>query len=139
MPGQNILFHLPGILNQNQVQIISGNSAGLITVVQGSGVTQQDKEDIIDGVWDELLSGHTIAGSAAKILSDISYDTGTSLATALTTIDSKIDTIDAVVDIIEKLTGNDVTKDGSIITIYEADGTTPWRQYDLSNGGRIQA
>ena len=73
------------ILNQNQVQIISGNSAGLITVIQGSGVTQQDKTDIIDGVWDELLSGHSIAGSAAKILSDISQDTGTSLATMLTT------------------------------------------------------
>ena len=41
-----------GILNQNQVQIIPGNAAGLITVVSGSGVTSQDKIDIADAVWD---------------------------------------------------------------------------------------
>ena len=40
-----------GILNQNQVQIIAGNAAGLITVVSGSGVTPQDKLDIADAVW----------------------------------------------------------------------------------------
>ena len=39
-----------GILNQNQVQVIPSNSAGLITVVSGSGVTAQDKTDIIAGV-----------------------------------------------------------------------------------------
>jgi hypothetical protein len=43
-----------GILNQNQVQVIPGNSAGLIKVVSGSGVTQQDKEDIADEVRTEL-------------------------------------------------------------------------------------
>jgi len=41
-----------GILNQNQVQVISGNAAGLIVVVSGSGVTSQDKLDIADAVWD---------------------------------------------------------------------------------------
>ncbi len=40
-----------GILNQNQVQIITGNTAGLI--VAGSGVTEQDKTDIADAVWDD--------------------------------------------------------------------------------------
>ena len=39
-----------GILNQNQVQVIPGNAAGLI--VSGSGVTEQDKTDIVAGVWD---------------------------------------------------------------------------------------
>lgn len=41
-----------GILNQNTVQVISGNAAGLIVVVSGSGVTSQDKIDIADAVWD---------------------------------------------------------------------------------------
>jgi hypothetical protein len=41
-----------GILNQNQVQVIPGNAAGLIVVVSGSGVTSQDKIDIADAVWD---------------------------------------------------------------------------------------
>jgi len=37
-----------------------------------------------------------------------------------------------------KLTGYKVTKSGDVITIYEADGVTPWRQYNLSGGGRVQ-
>ena len=36
----------------NSVSLIIGNSAGLQVVTQGSGVTQQDKDDIILGVWD---------------------------------------------------------------------------------------
>jgi hypothetical protein len=42
-----------GILNQNQVQVIPGNSAGLIKVVQGSGVTENDKLEIAQLVWSE--------------------------------------------------------------------------------------
>lgn len=54
-------------------------------------------------------------------------------------IKAKTDTIDwNDVEEILKLTGNKVTKSGNIITIYEDDGTTPWRRYDLSNGGRVQ-
>jgi len=39
------------ILNQNQVQVIPTNSAGLQIVTQGSGVTEQDKADIAAEVW----------------------------------------------------------------------------------------
>lgn len=44
-----------GILYQNQVQVIPSNSAGLIQVISGSAVTEQDKTDIINGVWDKTL------------------------------------------------------------------------------------
>ncbi len=43
-----------GILNQNQVQVIPGNSAGLIVHVSGSGVTDQDKTEIANAVWNHL-------------------------------------------------------------------------------------
>jgi len=39
---------------------------------------------------------------------------------------------------VAKLTGNDVTLTGTVITIYADDGTTPWRTYDLVNGGRVR-
>ena len=52
-----------GILVQNTVQVIANNSAGLITVVSGSGVTEQDKLDIADRVWDEDKAGHTTPGT----------------------------------------------------------------------------
>jgi hypothetical protein len=61
-----------GILVQNQVQVIPTNSAGLQIVTQGSGVTEQDKLDIADQVWDEMLAQHTDTGSAGEALGNIS-------------------------------------------------------------------
>lgn len=43
------------VMNFNSVNLLIGNSAGLQTVVSGSGVTAQDKTDIIDGVWAKAL------------------------------------------------------------------------------------
>jgi hypothetical protein len=37
---------------------------------------------------------------------------------------------------IEKLVGNRVVRIDDVITIYEDDGVTVWRQYDLANGSR---
>ena len=63
-----------GILNQNLVQVIPTNSAGLIVVTSGSGITEQDKLDIADRVWDETLTGatHNIPTSAGKRLQALS-------------------------------------------------------------------
>lgn len=47
----------------NSVSLIVGNSAGLITVTSGSGVTNQDKQDIIGGVWNAQVSEHIALGS----------------------------------------------------------------------------
>lgn len=56
--NNNIFDVSNGILVQNQVQIISTNAAGLIVTTVGSGVTEQDKLDIADRVWDELVAQH---------------------------------------------------------------------------------
>jgi hypothetical protein len=48
-----------GILNQNQVQVIPTNTAGLIVVTSGSGVTEQDKIDIANKVWINALRSLT--------------------------------------------------------------------------------
>jgi hypothetical protein len=36
-----------------------------------------------------------------------------------------------------RLLGNKVVRVGDIITVYETDDVTIWRQYDLSGGGRV--
>jgi hypothetical protein len=54
-----------GILNQNQVQVIPQNSAGLITVVSGSGVTEQDKTDIRAGLAQEATSLEILSNTDA--------------------------------------------------------------------------
>lgn len=63
--------NIPDVTNINQVSIRSQNSAGLITVTSGSGITAQDKLDIADRVHDELLADHTTAGSLGKALADV--------------------------------------------------------------------
>lgn len=47
--------NLADVKTLNQVSLIIGNSAGLIVKAVGSGVTAQDKTDIIDGVWNKVL------------------------------------------------------------------------------------
>ena len=62
--NNNIFDVAGGILEQNQVQVIPTNAAGLI--VAGSGVTAGDLDDIADAVWDEAAADHTAAGSTGE-------------------------------------------------------------------------
>lgn len=63
---------------------------------------------IADAVLDELLSGHTTAGSLGKAIADIEVDTST-------TLDGKLNTIDGIVDAI--LVDTDVTIPGLIAAL----------------------
>lgn len=81
--NNNIFDVENGVLFQNSVSVISNNAAGLIVHEVGSGVTEQDKLDIADRVWDETLTGsnHNDPTSAGRRLRDISTSviiTGTS-------------------------------------------------------------
>lgn len=52
----------------NQVSLLVGNSAGLVTVVSGSGVTQQDKDDIVNGVWSMDSNENFGVGSIGELV-----------------------------------------------------------------------
>lgn len=56
----------------------------------------------------------------------------------LSTLGDDITESQVMIEVIEKLTGNKVTKSGDIISIFESDGVTLWRRYNLANGGRVQ-
>jgi len=67
--GVNIIggnSNIGDVLNRNQVSVNTANSAGATNV--GSGVTEQDKLDIADRVWDEAKADHATAGSTGKAL-----------------------------------------------------------------------
>ena len=72
----------------------------------GSGVTEQDKVDIISGVWNEVRLGTF--------------------------------TMADMMTIIQRMTYNKVTMVGDIATIYEEDGITIWKTFDLANDGRVE-
>ena len=55
-----------GFLNQNQVQVIPTNSAGLI-INAGQSLGQSDLDNIADAVWIEPIGDHdSVSGSAAE-------------------------------------------------------------------------
>lgn len=60
--------NLLDVLNPNSVSVIPANSAGLQTVVSGSGVTAQDKLDIADEVRVELAAELAAILDARKLL-----------------------------------------------------------------------
>jgi len=81
--NNNIFDVENGILYQNQVQIIPTNAAGLITVVSGSGVTEQDKLDIADRILDELIAEHGEEGSVGLELKKAKQAAQAALAASL--------------------------------------------------------
>lgn len=95
-----------GILVQNQVQVIPQNSAGLITVTSGSGVTEQDKDDIRDRVWNATESSYQTLGTMGRWLS-----------------------------FLRKMIGNKATvaPDDTTSTIYDDDKVSPYHVFDHSD------
>jgi hypothetical protein len=62
------------VTNLNYVSVLAQNSAGLQVVVQGSGVTQQDKDDIVAGVYAHQDAG-IVKGMDADVIDDLALDT----------------------------------------------------------------
>lgn len=91
------------VLNYNSVQVVPNNSAGLITVTSGSGVTAQDKTDIINGVWTKALE----SGLTAEEITRIMLSALTGKTTGVGTSNEIYKSVDTLTDRI------DVTFDGS--------------------------
>ena len=71
--NNNIWDVASGILEQNQVQVIPTNSAGLIVKETLSAITEQDKEDIAALVPEELIADHRTIGSLGEAIRMILY------------------------------------------------------------------
>ena len=74
--SNNNIWDVDGdILVQNQVQVIAQNAAGLIVKTVGSGVTEQDKTDIISGAaeqtWAELTALHADSDSFGELVQSL--------------------------------------------------------------------
>jgi len=62
---------VPTLGNYNVLTELSRSNI-IDTVVSGSGVTSEDKADIIRGVWQEMITNHLEEGSTGKALSTAS-------------------------------------------------------------------
>lgn len=118
--NNNIFDIQNGILVQNNVQVIPGNSAGLQVVVTGSGVTEQDKKDIANEVWNKQSASGDTYGQLVE------------------TIDVNLSNVLDIITEVRKYSANRTKIDSNnyTLTIYDDDGTTPYKVFDLkdSNG-----
>jgi hypothetical protein len=111
--------------------------ADAFTIVEAGG----DPDTIAAAVWAYMVNSARTAGEELENITGVvdSIETKVdSLIAAVSSVDGKIDAQDVVLDALRIITGNDVTKAGDIITIYEDDKVTPWRKYNLANGQRIR-
>lgn len=63
-------FPSPAIVAPGSGVSIKNSDASVVTIISGSGVTEQDKLDIADRVWDEALADHNTAGSTGAELTE---------------------------------------------------------------------
>jgi hypothetical protein len=59
------------VLNPNSVSVIPANTAGLQTVVSGSGVTEQDKLDIVSGTWAHVAEAGLSAEDLLRLIAAV--------------------------------------------------------------------
>ena len=104
-------------------------------------------ETIADAVWDELTSGHVIAGSFGKLVSDINVKTIQLTFTVSNQLDSNLVSIEgsATIDTLGITTmfeniishaQRDVVRVGNTYTYKKQDGTTTTFEYTVSAAGR---
>jgi len=105
--------NLADVMNVNQVSLRSFNSAGLITVTQGSGMSQEEHDKLMGldsetavAVWDEPAGDHLTAGTTGLWLNLLRYRGGIY-------IDENASNTNTVV-------GTDGTKENPVSTIASA-------------------
>ena len=124
------------------------------TAVSLSGVTYARQIEILDPytiTFQDVGTPYTVACVGAnhniadkKNVNQVSLIVGNSagLIMVSTSGASPVDIADAVWGadegkIVRKMLANKVIKSGNIITIYDDDNASIWREYDLSDGGRV--
>lgn len=132
------------VTNLNQVSVRASNAAGLITVVSGSGVTQQDKEDIAGEVWSHTVGAEvsTDLDNPDQYKADVS---ALALEASLQDVQSDLDNptqyqadvsnLITITEAVRKMLTNRLKIDETTntMTIYEDNGTTPYVVFDLKN------
>lgn len=100
---------------------------------QGEVVTAQS---CAAAVWSALASLYDVEGTMGKKMNSAA-SAGDPWGTELPG-DYPEGSAGALLFDLIRLTGHKVVREDDLITIYQADGITVWRQYNLADGGRVE-
>jgi hypothetical protein len=94
---------------------------------------------ISDGVWNELLTDHLIAGSTGKKLNDNALQSDLDLVNSgVELIKTEVTIIKAEASLGRKLSSNKATTHGGIITIYDDNGVDILWQFEVNPAKTIR-
>jgi len=124
--------------NSAGLQVVDSGGAGGLTVEEHNHLIALDTADLDVAISTRLADTDYVEPDNAGITRiENKIDIIDSIVDTILTQTTEIATIDAAVEIIRKLTGNNFTKIGDIITIYEDNGVTVFKEYNVANNGRI--
>ncbi len=131
MNGWKIMVNGDNIQVQLNLYIDGGGSPFIVN--NGSVVSKISDANVIGGAGGLTSEEHT------KLMSV--PEAQTNADTLLNSIALNYNTIGSLGELlneIRKITKNKVVAIGDVIDVYEEDGTTIWKTFNLSNGGRIE-
>jgi len=138
LTGSNNNIFAEGIVVTNHNSILGQNSAGLIQVTSGSGLSTEEHDKLME-IEEDIATETNATANKDAVIAEVNANEAKldGIILTLSTLGDDITDSQVMIETIEKLTGNKVTKTGDVITIYEANGSTIWRRYNLANGGRV--
>jgi hypothetical protein len=110
------------------------STSNLIDTVSTSGSSGPTASSIADEVWDKLASAHIASGSFGELISLIKA-TGDLNFTQIGVANAKLDAMNDLITTLMKYEMNrtKIDQTAKTLTVYDDDGTTPIRVFDLKN------
>jgi len=134
LDGDRCTFPYGSVFDLNTEAVLNlGNVSGVLQVRNGSSVNCRLG---INGMYLLTLENTLTAGQALIAGIGILVNNSAGMTVTERTLPASV-WADSEALVVRKMLANKVVKVGDIITIYDDDGVTPWRQYDLASGGRV--
>ena len=114
--------------------LVNLSTSNLIDTVSTDGSTGPTADSIAAKVWDSLTANHLTGGTFGLFLNLIKA-TGDSNFTQISEVNSKLDVATDLINTLLKYSTNRTKVDNSAMTmtVYDNDGTTPIKTFDLKN------
>jgi len=126
------------------IEITSGGQLSNALVIAKAAIeanitpfTELSPENLAANVWNAIATEYNTAGTMGNKL-NLASSGGVDYQALSEAVREEMDLNSTQLHDIRTVTVNKVTKVGEVITIYELDGVTVWKQFDLTDDQRIE-
>jgi len=114
--------------------LVNLSTSNLIDTIATSGSTGPTADSIAAKVWDSISANHLTSGTFG-LLVNLMKATGDANFTQISTVNAKLDVATDLINTLIKYSANRTKVDNTAMTmtVYNDDGVTPLRIFDLKN------